>query len=570
MIDRIFKSKKSKLCTILFIVISLLSYSKTINAASLTLQPSSIKVGNGGTITVKLVVSTDGKAINNSDGVISYPTEYLDLVSISKTSSIFSLWVEEPRGGAGIINYDGGVPSPGYTGSAGELLRLTFRAKKIGTASINIREAAVRQNDGFGTDILTAKVGASVQIVEAVDQPLIVTPPAVADSAPGLPVIVSNTNPRQEEWYSNKVSSFSWTVPSGVTAIQTSYNTQPSSIPSVNYDVSVTQRTITNSNDGIYYFHLRYKNDAGYGPTAHYKVQVDSTPPNKFSIVTEDTKPFKTLTLNANDSLSGISYYLVKIGDDEAIKVVDDGSHKFALVTQKAGEHTLKVTAVDKAGNQTESSSVFSSSEVVKPIISVVPEKVGINQTVTVNGELGYPLTNVEVTIKFDGLAKIYKAVSSDTGSFSIVSDPFEIGGNAEITAQTLFINDYKGPISNKVKVTVVDTAIKEVARDITYIVGILLPVILLLLALIFVLYEGWHKYFGLRRRINKELKMTVNEVHDSLMSMKRALNKQLIALEKMKGDRKLNEEEETLFMNLQKNIDSIDRFIKLKLKNLK
>ena len=53
-------------------------------AASLYFSPSSKQVSVGNIIDVKVLVDTQGQAINNSDAVISYPTDLLDVVSTSQ------------------------------------------------------------------------------------------------------------------------------------------------------------------------------------------------------------------------------------------------------------------------------------------------------------------------------------------------------------------------------------------------------------------------------------------------------------------------------------------------------
>lgn len=119
------------------------------NAATLTLAPSvsSITVGNIVSISVK--VNTQGKYINNGEAVIQFPTDLLEVVSISKNSSIFSLWVEEPSFQiSGRITFNGGVRTQVLMVALVRLL-LTFKAKKAGSASVIYGDASIRENDGL-------------------------------------------------------------------------------------------------------------------------------------------------------------------------------------------------------------------------------------------------------------------------------------------------------------------------------------------------------------------------------------------------------------------------------------
>jgi len=88
------KNNRSILKTIsavfLLLIISLLVSSKT-EAASLYLSPASSTVSVGNIFSVKVIVNTSGKPINNAESIIQFPVDMLEVVSVSKSSSIFSL-----------------------------------------------------------------------------------------------------------------------------------------------------------------------------------------------------------------------------------------------------------------------------------------------------------------------------------------------------------------------------------------------------------------------------------------------------------------------------------------------
>src|ERR1035437_172682 len=91
------------------------------NAATLSVSPASSTVTVNNTFTAKIFVNTQGKYINNVEGIIQFPSDLLEVVSVSKSSSIFSLWVEEPSfsNSTGRITWNGGVISPGFNGENG-------------------------------------------------------------------------------------------------------------------------------------------------------------------------------------------------------------------------------------------------------------------------------------------------------------------------------------------------------------------------------------------------------------------------------------------------------------------
>ena len=73
-----------------------LSFTEQALAATLSFSPSTANVSVGNIVSVKVVVNTLGEAINNAEVNIQFPSDLLEVVSVSKSSSVFSLWVEEP------------------------------------------------------------------------------------------------------------------------------------------------------------------------------------------------------------------------------------------------------------------------------------------------------------------------------------------------------------------------------------------------------------------------------------------------------------------------------------------
>lgn len=544
------------------------------NAASLLFAPSSSKISVGNIVSVKIAVNSDGVAVNNADAVIRFPTDLLEVMSISKSTSIFSLWVEEPKFSniSGTIELNGGVPTPGYTGQGGEILTVVFKAKKQGTATVVFSEGSVRANDGFGTDVLSSKQPASILINSAAQLEV----PAIDTSSntlPLAPLVTSSSHPQQNQWYQGTTATLSWTVPKDINSIQTLLSKNTSAIPTVTYDSSVSQRTVNNLTDGVLYFHIRYHNSVGWGPITHYKIQIDSTPPLKFTPNVRIENALSVVTLNAVDEMSGVDSYSIKIDETPAFVVKKDSlvNNEYTLPTENQGEHRLTVVAYDKAGNHTESSAVFTSPVIQAPSISVIPDEIKRGDDITVNGESVYPNTDVLVNVQTeDGIVKTYSTKTSSKGAFSIKTEGLIKSGLSEVSAQLVFYETVKSPVSNKVKVRVNDSAVVRASKSTIYVLSFVVPSFILLLALLFMTYLGWHKFFGLKKRISRDVQGTVNEIHKSLMTFKDELENQLDKLEKIREDRDLNKKEEKIFKDLEKNIDGIDEFIEKKLKKVK
>ncbi len=123
----------------------------------------------GESFSVLINTNTDGRAINAASGQINFDNSRLEITSLGYTKSIFTIWVEEPgfSNAGGTIHFSGGVPNPGFTGSSGNILRITFKPKAIGSASVDFVSGTLLANDGQGTNILDNLKSGVFKIVAA-------------------------------------------------------------------------------------------------------------------------------------------------------------------------------------------------------------------------------------------------------------------------------------------------------------------------------------------------------------------------------------------------------------------
>lgn len=155
-------------------------------AAGLSVSSSRSTVSVGDTLTLVVVVDSGGTAINAAEGSITLPADTFSVVSVQQSASIFSLWITPPTyDGSGSIAFNGGLPTPGYSGSSGTIFTATLRALKAGAADFSIQGAAVRANDGLGTDVLSAVHGAHVTVsAPAQTTPIPATKPQKSEYQP--------------------------------------------------------------------------------------------------------------------------------------------------------------------------------------------------------------------------------------------------------------------------------------------------------------------------------------------------------------------------------------------------
>jgi len=310
--------------------------------------------------------------MNAASGIVSFPQDKIEVVSFSKTGSIISLWVQEPSfsNSAGTINFEGIVLNPGFTGTAGKILNVTFRPKTTGTANLNFYSGSVLANDGQGTNILTSMSKASFGLGGAVSTAPETTTPSEAAGIPAAPQISSPTHPDQEKWYSNNNPKFVWQVPQDVTSVRLLYGRYPDSQPQVVYSPAISEKQLKNLRDGIYYFHAQFKNKNGWGKIAHFRFQIDTQPPEPFEIKFIENKESKPiLVFNAVDSLSGIDDYKIEIGENTFLYVPQEAAaiesgDSYTLPSQlSSGRYTVIVQAFDKARNYTSASKEITISE---------------------------------------------------------------------------------------------------------------------------------------------------------------------------------------------------------------
>lgn len=136
---------------------SILPGEATAQSASFYLSPRTGNYGVGENFSVNVLVNTQGTPINAAQATIKFPPEKLEVVNISKSASIFTLWFQEPiwSNSKGEISFGGGLPSPGYRGEAGRIITIFFKAKSEGEAKVTFEKEIITANDPWGTNIFS-------------------------------------------------------------------------------------------------------------------------------------------------------------------------------------------------------------------------------------------------------------------------------------------------------------------------------------------------------------------------------------------------------------------------------
>lgn len=149
------------------------------HAATLNISPSSGTYTLGQTFSVSFFLSSASQSTNAVSGSFNYSKESLEIVSVSKSGSIFNLWVQEPNYSniSGTGSFEGIILNPGFIGNSGKLITYTFRVKATGTGTVRMSATSVLANDGNGTNIFTGAGSATYNLTVPAETPVSVPVP---------------------------------------------------------------------------------------------------------------------------------------------------------------------------------------------------------------------------------------------------------------------------------------------------------------------------------------------------------------------------------------------------------
>lgn len=486
--------------------------------ATLYLSPSSKTVTVGDSFTETLYVGTD-VAMNSAQATITFPNNLLKVTSVS-SSGIFTMWPEAAKysNTAGTVTFVGGLASPGYKGTSGKILTITFKALSDGAATVSVTNGQVIENNAAGTSILGSQRTAGVTITKPTpvntnvntNRPVNTNtntnsntnsgPPAIT-----TPVLSSPSNPSQDAWSRSNDITVSWQGGNGIEGYNLVWDSTPDTIPTEDVTYGATSYTKTGVPDGVWYLHLRAKYATGWSSTATYRFQVDVTPPAPFSIAIEGDP---TVSFQSSDATSGVDHYELSL-DGQAFATV---TSPYTTPILDPGTHTIIVRAFDKAGNMTQSSTQFD--------VTGTPEPILVDLTPVLNGNKplimhGFSNAQDSLRLTIDGTnygpypVKDYIDPNPPTKApdgkvaWKIEVTPNVGAGEHEITLTAIGADGRESAVTPPVKFKIVTNAVQigSALVPTALIVNILVIIVVLLLgvSLFFAI-----KYFRLRRLFKK------------------------------------------------------------------
>ena len=323
----------------------LVSFSVCLSAeaatATISISPVTGRYVINNNFNINVGISSLTKAMNSVEGLISFPTSTLNVISVSRVGSIINLWLMGPDfdNATGKINFTGVKLNPGFQGAAGQLFTVTFKGVNIGTAPVTFDSGRVLENDGNGTAMAVNFIPGTYTIVPS--------------GVPGVPGISSPTHPNQSKWFSNNDPVFNWGLPGGIIAVSFILDESATTTPDDVSEGVLRTRRYFDVAEGIHYFHANLQNINGWGPAGHYRIQVDTVNPDYFNVdeIARIASNRARFSFSASDTTSGINYYEFEVGGSCAKRFTDPAGGIFETDAMPVGTYVLKATAYDKAGN---------------------------------------------------------------------------------------------------------------------------------------------------------------------------------------------------------------------------
>lgn len=333
-------------------ILAWLLFTSIASAANFSLSPASGEHAVGTTFDVSVLLDTKGQDVNAIQMELSFPADKLQLVSPSAGNSVIQIYTTPPRydNSAGRVVIVGGIPN-GINVSSGLITKLTFRVRSVGHASLRFTgQSQILLNDGRGTNVLDNTFGATYSLV---------LPPQQG------PIVVSDTHPDQEIWYSQRRVNLQWDsdLPPA-DGYSYTISDKADDVPDDIVDTTDTKITYNSVPEGINYFHIKALRNGRWGGVSHYSLKIDTLPPAEFSLRvvpgprTYLTKPI--IEFQTTDSSSGLDRYEIKIiplkiaGRNQAIvqdQLFIETQSPYQLFELLPGTYEVIVRAYDSAGN---------------------------------------------------------------------------------------------------------------------------------------------------------------------------------------------------------------------------
>ncbi len=339
----------------------------TIYNSTISLNPDFDLIYDGRPHTISIQINSGGEAINAIEAVLRYDPKKIQIKNTTYSKSICdkNMFLEKRIDNAnGVLSIACMIPSPGFFGSTGTLVDITFEASRdflVGETVIEFdkNKTKILANDGLATNVLRKTNNGYYTIINN-DK---------IDNYQDYLVIYSHTHPNQYNWYNNNQINLSWiTKEEKYNKFIYKLDKNPFSSPTggqITMNKSVDLKTYE---DGTYYFHLgRISSKNEIDLVNHFKINVDISPPELLIVNYSDDMVRKgeivRFEIDSSDKFSGIPYenniytsnqvlnkFYIKINNEPFFPV----SSPVYIPFFKEGENSVIIRVFDEAENYKE------------------------------------------------------------------------------------------------------------------------------------------------------------------------------------------------------------------------
>lgn len=552
--------------------------SSVVSAADIVFSPSSGTRYVGSSFTVGVLVSDNQGSINAVSGQFTFSSDTLELTNISKAGSIIGMWAEEPSFSSSGANFEGIILNPGFSGTSGKIITLSFTAKKAGTGTIAFTSGSVLANDGNATNVIRNLGKASYTVAieaEQTSKPVLSIVPNVTTTATTVtPTIISDVYPEQDKWYNTREAVFSWKIPSKVTAVRTLYSEKPDSTPTKVYTPPVAGKTFTLDEDGVMYMHVQFRSDSEWGPVAHRKFQVDTIAPKEVSLgivegeITSNATP--TILVQATDELSGLEYVTVQVDNGEIVEYPIDPSNKYKLAKLQAGKHLITVSVYDKAGNVSKASTSVTIEKLDTPIITEYTKRTEVGSKITILGRAQAGKILEVMLIDEEGTIETETTKVDANGNFTVVWSRKVSAGVYEMSARLI---DTNGVTSDPTESRAVIVENVQLIRVGMFIMNWLSLILIIILASTLVIATFWYSFLQFTRfrsKIHRTMREAEATLKENVQALREYTEQFHTLLVKAQKKRELTKEESAILKKFKKRLDTMEKEVEQKIENIK
>ncbi|MFZ2072126.1 MAG: hypothetical protein WAV10_00360, partial [Minisyncoccia bacterium] len=332
--------------------------------------------------------------------------------------------------------------------------------------------------------------------------------------------------PDPQGWY-NLISDFSvnWDLPKDVISVATSVDKIPNTNPTKSEGL-FDNKVFKALDNGVWYVHVRFKNNIGWGQTNHYRIAIDSVPPLPFEVVIVGNpvsdNPTPEIKFTSSDQFSGIQNYQILVdGQEEAS--INNTSYIFKPIFPN--KHKIIVSAKDKAGNITDGKLDLEILPIQSPEILFINKNIFIGEGSLVFSGSSIPNVSVLADLKFSTGETVFHGEnkSDDKGQWSFnVDQPLKKGNYyLEIRAK-----DDRGALSSIVSPEI----IKVRLRPILVLGNLAITQVWFFIIFIFILIAtfgaGWFSYYKWRGQLGRKVTIVGRDITNILDNSKKDVDK--------------------------------------------